>query len=285
MKPYPSDLTPARPDILRSKRIYGMWFGVALGLSFSIFSWGVDAYLLSKVHGLYPWLKFLVSALACMIIGGLTGWLSAKLDKPILSTLLWVIAASVFAWLTISIPVQITPRIFSFIEPDIKGLLHYTFYEEFLSRFGLAYVWIAIFVSLAGLLQIPLSDSAVFSTSVLGKLSPMLVSLVLMGICGTIVDGLNNELLRSPIFSVDSTIQFSIDHRGKEIDLLESRRMHLAALRTVQDLITPERKYMVSGYDEFLENIYILVKFEKAWVECQVINNQLSLCKQVGNTP
>ena len=283
MKPYPFDLISTRPDVLRSKHMYGMWFGAALGLFFSIFAWGIDAYLLSKINSLYPWLKFLVGGIACMSVGGLTGWLSARWDKPLLSFLLWAVAALIFAWLTIALPIQISPTVLGLMQPEIQGLLHYTYYEGFSTIFGLAYVWIAIFVSLAGLLQIPLSDSAVFSTSILGKLKPMLVTLALMAICGTIVDGLNNELLRSPIDALNSTIQYSIDHRGQEIDRLESRRMHLSALRTIEDLITPERRLIVSGYDEFLEQIQILVRFDKVWAECVVIYNQVSICNQVGN--
>src|SRR5215213_2592040 len=281
MKLHPPVLTVARPDVLRSKYVYGIWFGAALGLTFSIFAWGIDAYTLSQINGLYPWLKFLGGALPCMVAGGCTGWLAARLDKPILALLLWAIVASFFAWLTISLPLQITPRVLSLVAPDLSDLLHYTYYESFSSRVGIAYAWLAIFVSLAGLLQLPLSDSAVFSTSFFGKVSPMLVTLVLMAICGTIVDGLNNELLRSPVDSVDQTIQFLIDHQGEKIDVLQSRRMHLSALRTVEALITPERRYIVSGYDEYLEQVQ--ARFEHAWVECDLVVNQLISCQQVGN--
>jgi hypothetical protein len=161
--------------------------------------------------------------------------------------------------------------------------LHYTNYEAFSIRFGVAYIWIAIFVSLAGLLQIPLSDSAVFSTSFLGRMSPILFTLILMAICGTIVDGLNNEKLRSPVDAVNMTIQFMIDHQGEEIDPAVSRRMHLGALRNVADLITSERKFIVSGYDQLLEQVQVLARFEKAWVECDLVVNQLIKCEQVGN--
>src|SRR5215213_9235820 len=282
MKLHPPVLTAARPDVLRSKYVYGIWFGTALGLTFSVFAWGIDAYTLSQINGLYPWLKFLGGALPCMIVGGCTGWLAARLDKPILALLLWAIVASFFAWLTISLPLQITPRVLSLVEPDIQDLLHYTYYESFSSRFGIAYAWLAIFVSLAGLLQLPLSDSAVFSTSFFGKVSPILVTLILMAICGTIVDGLNNELLRSPVDSVDKTIQFLIDHRGEKIDVLQSRRMHLSAFRTVEGLITPERRLIVSGYDEYLEQVQVLAHFRDAWVECDLVVNQLISCQQVG---
>ena len=283
MKPFPVEILSARPDVMRAKHVYGIWFGVALGLTFSIFAWGLDAYALSQMNGLYPWLKFLGGVIPCTLIGALTGWLAARLEKPLFALLLWGAAATVFAWLTVSLPLQITPRILGLADPGIKDLLNYTYYEAFTSRLAVAYGWLAIFISLAGLLQIPLSDSAVFSTSLLGKVAPMLVTLILMAICGTVVDTLNNELLRSPIDTVDTTIQFILENRGKEIDVLEARRRHLGALRTVNDLITPERKFIVSGYDQFLEQVQVLARFEEAWVECELIANQLIFCEQMKN--
>ncbi len=105
----------------------------------------------------------------------------------------------------------------------------------------LAFIWISIFVSIGGLLQLPLSDTGVFSASIMGRLSPLVVAIVLMGICGTIVDGLNNELLRGPVQSMNATIQFYVDNLGKEIPAKESRHMHLGSLRAVQDLVTADR--------------------------------------------
>ena len=285
MKLYSSEPIYARSEVVRAKHVYGVWFGIALGLTFSIFAWGIDAYRLSLIHGLYPWIKFLGGAIPCMIVGGLTGWLAAVLDKPVLALLLWAVAASVFAWLTVSLPLQILPRILSWIEPGIRDLLHYTYYEVFSARFGVAYAWLVIFISLAGLLQIPLSDSAVFATSIFGKISPMLVTLVLMAICGTIVDGLNNELLRGPIDSLNTTVQFALDNRGKEVDPLQARQLHMGALRSVDESITPERRYFVSGYDQYLEQVQVLARFERAWVECKLITNQLIMCEKVKDIP
>jgi hypothetical protein len=274
-----------RPDVLRARRIYGIWFGAALGLTFAAFAWGVDAFLLSTMNSFYPWLKFVGGAIPATIVGALAGWLSARSARPGIAVLVWGAASLFFAWLTVMLPLQIAPRLLGMIDPEIQELLHYTYYPGFASRVGVAFVWIAIFVSLAGLLQLPLSDGAVFSTSLLGKVSPMLVGVVLMGISGSIIDGLNNELLRSPIDSLNLTIEFFVDHEGREIDVLESRRMHLGALRAVDDLITPERSLIVSGYDEYLGEVDVLVKFEEAWVECEVFYGQPINCKQVGPNP
>jgi hypothetical protein len=285
MKLSPSEIPADRTDIARFKHIYGLWFGIVVSLTFSIFAWGVDAYKLSQMNGLYPWLKFLVGLLPCMIAGGFCGWLSARSGKPLLALLYWVIAASVFAWLTVNLPLQIMPRILGLIEPALKDLLHYTYYEQFSFRLGVAFTWLGIFAALAGLLQLPLSDSAVFSTSIFGKISPILAAMILMAIAGNTLDNLNNELLRGPIEAINSTTQFFIDHRGEHIEPLQSRQMRLASLRTVQDLVTPERKFIISGYDEFLEHVQVLGRFQNAWVECDVIYNQPLSCKQVGGPP
>lgn len=270
-----------RSDVLREKRIYGIWYGAALGLSFSIFAWGVDSYLLSQTHSLYPWTKFIGGLIPCMVLGGLAGWISARLDKPLLALFVWAAVALSFAWLTVMLPLQITPRLLELLEPGIRGLLHYEYYPAFSARIGVAFAWLVIFVSIAGLLQLPLTDSAVFSMSILGKIAPMLVSLVLMGISGTIIDGLNNELLRTPVQTLDATIQFQVDHRGQEITPLESRRMRLGSLRAILELVTPNRQLIVSGYDEQLGEVTVLVKFDRAWVECQVFYGQPVNCKQV----
>ena len=275
-----------RPDVLQQKYRYGIWFGLFLGLGFAIFTWGIDSYTLSIHHGLHPWLKFAIGAVICMAVGGLTGWLSAKSNKPLYSALLWLAAGSVFAWLTVNLPLAILPKAMSIVEPQTSGLLHYTYYDDFGRRVLVAYIWVGIFIAIAGLLQIPLSDSAVFSTSFFGKLGPILISLILMAIAGTIVDnGLINEPLRASTVAIDNTIDFILDNRGKEVDQAESRKMHTGAFRAIDDLVTADHRVIVSGYDSLLGELNILVRFERDWVECKVIYNQPILCDVLEVSP
>ena len=279
-----SDLN-TRPEILLAKQRYGMWFGIAVGSAFAFFTWGIDAYQLNAVNGLHPWLKFVAGAIPAMLVGGFTGWLSAKLDKVIVALLLWALTAAFYAWLTLSVPLQIVPALFNFVEPGTRGLLHFVYYPDFVVRIGVAFAWILLFVSVIGLLQIPLSEPAVFSTTLFSKLIPVLFCFILTGICGTIVDGLNNEQPRLSVIAMNSTIQFFIDHQGKATDPTEARQKHVGSLRTIQNLVTPERKLTVSSYDEYLGEIDILIRFKSAWVECTVFYNQPSNCKEAAKTP
>jgi hypothetical protein len=272
-------LSTDRSDVVTAKQNYGIWFGAVLGFIFAAFAWGIDAYQLSQINSLYPWIKVACGVILCSTIGGLAGWLAAKFDKPIIALPIWIVAALLFAWLTIMIPLQLAPRLLTLIEPEIKGLLHYEYYPEFAARIGVAFTWIVILVAIAGLLQLPLSEGAVFSTSIVGKVAPMLVTLVLMGIAGTIIDGLNNELLRTPMQALDASIQFYVDHQTQDVDPADSRKMHQGALRMIKDSVSPRRQLTVSGYDAFLTEVDVLVRFDNGWVECQVFYGQPANCR------
>lgn len=259
-----------------------MWYGVMVGLSFAIFTWGVDGFILNNFHGLQPWLKFGIGAILCIVTGGITGWLSAKLSKALYSVLLWLVATSIYAWLIVNLPLVILPKVLVLLEPQTNGLLNYVYFDNFGSRVGVAYTWIAIFILLAGLLQIPLSDSAVFSSSLFGKITPFFVVIALMATAGTIVDnGLINEPLRGSTVAIDNTIQYILDNQGKEVDKTEARRMHTGAFRAISDSVTEQRKLIVSGYNEELGQINILIFFERDLVDCQVFYNQPITCKIV----
>jgi len=282
MKLQSVNLNSERPEILRARRNYGFWFGIAVGLGFSIFTWGTDAYTLSRYHGLQPWLKFIVGSILCTGIGGITGWLSARVGKSIYSLIFWLVAAYLFARLTINVPLKFVPQILSTLEPTTRGLLHYVYYAELGARFVVAYTWIGIFLAITGLLQIPMSDSAVFSNSLAAKMIPIVVSAILMSICGMIVDnGLINEPLRSAIEATDNTVQYVIDNRGKIVNPDEARKMHAGAFRTIPEMVTQERRMIVSGYDKTLGDVDILIKFKSSWVECKVLYNQPVSCKVI----
>ncbi|HET9588285.1 MAG TPA: hypothetical protein VFO91_05820 [Anaerolineales bacterium] len=284
MRPFQSDLGD-RPDIVHAKHVYGLWFGMAFGLAFSLTAWGMDAFWLDRANAILPWLKFVTGTVLCGLVGGLTGWLSARLNRSIWSVLLWLTAAYVFAWLTIWLPFRIMPRLLSILEPELQMFLNYPYYDEFSSRIGLAYLWIAIFAALVGLLQLPLSDSAVFSTSLLGRIIPIVVCFVLIGTSGLIVDGFNNGPLRSAVSTLHETIEFSLDQRGNEIDPAVFRRMHLGALRAIEDFVTPQRKLVVSGYDAIFGEVKVLVRFENADVECEVLYDQPVFCRTLTGLP
>ena len=274
------DFSEERPDVIRSKRIFGMLYGIMAGITFACASWGWDAYLLSRFHGYLPWFNLIVGMILCAAVGGILGWLTARTQSSLLGLVFWFIAAIFFAWLVVSLPLQIAPYIVSKINPQLGALLDYSKNIEFIFRFGVALAWIVPFALIMGITQLPITEPAVFSTSVLGKLKPFLFCMIVMGISGFVSDNLINEHFRSAIMGIDSTIQFVVDNKGNSnIDPALSRKMHARALSTVEEYVKDARHLFVGEYDEYLGEIHVMVNFDGTWVDCDVIYNQPSNCK------
>lgn len=275
-----------RPDVLHIKRRIGIVYGLAVGLSFAAASWGIDGYLLSRAYGLYPFLKFIIGAVICMIAAGIAGWFVARSEKALYGLPIYLGAAVVFAWLIVTLPFKIFPAAVSILDPETGSLLNYTIYEGFSSRFWIAVIWVSLFVALVGILQIPLAEPAAFSTSIFGKVAPLLVCSVVMFINGVIVDRLNNEPLRAAVLNMNNTIQYAVDHQGQAVDRDEARKMRLSSLRAIQEVIDEPRKLIVGSYDQYLDQIHVLVRFGTTWTDCIVVYNQPSFCQYLeGEAP
>jgi hypothetical protein len=282
MKPlnFPED-NSIKPSIMRERLRYGFFYGAVAGLAFAGVTWCWDAVLLTRSHALFPALKLVLGLASCWLVGGIAGWLVMRFDRGLAAILIWLGAALAFAWLVTFLPLQIAPRISVWLEPELQGLISYPDNATLVARLGLAFVWVAIFSAIVGALQLPLSDSAIFSTSTFNKIAPALVCIVIMGINGTVVDGLNNAPLRSGLLSVNDTIQFAVDHQNQTVDQKEALHMHLGALRNVREHINRPRKLIVGGSDEFLGEVIVLVRFGDVWVSCVCIYNQPTNCQVV----
>lgn len=268
--------------VLSAKRRYGARFGAVAGLAFALAAWGIDALQLSAAHAYYPWLKLVVGLVCCIPLGWLAGRIAARADRSLTAVIIWVVTAGVFSWLTVALPFQIAPALSIRFNPALQGLLHYTVYDEFQTRLGVGVVWMLIFGALIGVLQLPMSEPAVVSTSSLGRILPLLVCAILMFVPGYIIDSLNNEPLRNGLISIDTVIQYSLDHEGQAIDPQTARDQHLSVLRNIQDLVHKPRHLIVGKYDKLLGQIDVIVGFGDTYVDCTSFYEQPTFCKPVA---
>lgn len=273
--------TTIRKDILKSKHRFGMVFGIVAGLAFAAATWGGDAMIMSRIHAYQPWLKLLVGALVCAPVGGLSGWLSARLDKPLFSVLFWLAAAAAFAWLSTINSFRIFPSLIVQINPEFSSFINYTIYQNLATRTVLAYMWTGIFGILLGVLQLPLSEAAVFSATYGSKLIPLLVGTLVMVLCGAIVDNLNNEPFRSPVVAINRVVDFAIKTQGQEIDPKLAREMRRSTVRPIENWLDRPYYFIVGSFDRELGQIHVFANFGGEWADCTVVYNQPSLCRPV----
>ncbi len=271
-----------RPEVLRAQHRYGLFYGVMVGLLFAAVAWGVDAVLLYSAHAVQPWLKLIVGALVCAPVGGLAGWLTMRFERMLLSIPFWMVAGAVFAGMTVVLPMQIFPKLLVMLEPDLDGLIAYFMADVLIARFWVSFLWVAIFVTLAGVLEIPLGQPAAFSTSAMGKIAPILLCAVLMAIGGMVVDSDNNRPLRAAVIAMDDTLQFALEHQGQEIDPKVARDLHLASLRHITDLIGRPRELIIGKFDRFLDQVHIIIRFDgEILVDCLTVSDQPISCERV----
>ena len=274
------DSLNARLEIIRLKQKLGMLYGMIAGLAFAVSSWGWDGFMLSKSHAYFPWIMLITGVVFCSILGGIVGWVAARSDSSLLAALIWIISSLFFAWLMVALPLQITPLIVSKLDPQLGALLNYEKDTELAFRFGISLVWVVPFALIVGVTQLPVTEPAVFSTTIFGKITPFLFCIVVMGISGMITDNLINAHFRAAITSLDKTIQFVLDNKNNEnVDPALSREMHVRTLRTVEKYVQESRYLFVGSYDESLGDIHVLVKFDSQWVDCNVIYSQPLSCK------
>lgn len=274
-----------KPELSRKKQIAGLLYGLAAGLAFAIFAWGVDAILLARAHGAFTWVKFIPGLLICLLSGALAGWLTALFEKVWLSILIWLAQALLFAHLILWLPLKVAPAIIKLFNPALGDFLKYPYYPELQQNLWIGFVFIAAVSIVCALLENILVDQALFSSGRFAIIVPLVVSAMAFALIGKTTDTLLNKNLRDPILSVDKVIEFTIENDGKEVSKEVARKMRLFAFSQVENAITPQRKLILSNFDEMVGQVDVLVDFEGQWVKCPVIYNQVSVCSQVFVKP
>jgi hypothetical protein len=103
--------------------------------------------------------------------------------------------------------------------------------------------------------------------------------MILMFVTGLLVSGdMQFNAFRNTIVNVDENIQYLIDMRGQEIDRLTYRQRHLAAFRTVQDVLSEDRRLVIIHFDQLLESMDVLIDFDGQKVICSTYSAILLNC-------
>jgi hypothetical protein len=270
-----------RPELFQLKIKYGTVYGMIAGLAFALAAWGTDAYILYNAHVLNPWAKLLIGMIVCLIAGVLAGFVTARSDHWLVALSAWFAAGAVFAWQTVTLPLQTTQSLAAWLKPELAGLITASTWDELSGRFWLALVWISIFVLIMSVIQMAYVENAVFASNSLGRLAPFLLGTFFMISSGLMIDTFNNMPLRGSIRAMDQTIQFVIDHQRMETDPADARANHTGALRGILEIMTQDRSMVIGGYSADLGEINILVQFDESLVNCVVLYEQPSFCKQL----
>lgn len=274
-----------KPEMSRKKQMAGLLYGLAAGLAFAIFAWGIDALLLTRAHGAYTRVKFLPGIVICALSGALVGWLSMLVQRVWFTMLIWLGQALFFAHLILWLPLKVAPELIKIFNPALGEFLRYPYYPELQQNLWFGFVFIAAVSIVCALLEGILIDQALFSSGKFALIVPLVVAGMAFALIGKTTDTLLNKNLRDPILSVDKVIEFTLQNEGKEVPAETARKMRLFAFNQVEKAVTSERTLILSNFDEMMGQVDVLVDFDGQWVKCPVIWNQVSVCSLVSVTP
>ncbi len=254
----------------------GLVFGLLAGLAYGLAVWGWNALQLWQAAAEPAWLMAGVSILLVTGVGGLVGWLCARIDNAFVAFLAWVTVGVLFSWLAMQTNYHLINRVVELLYPEFGGLHVYPL-ESFIRLFrGVMFVIIGFASGLAGVFQLYLVEAAVNAGTTAGRVTIIIVNLVIFAAVGLISDYICQRPLREPLVSLAYSINEvkSAAAEGREPDGMSKR-----ALKVLGERINRPYK-MFSGTNDpnSLISGSVHLDFGGEWAMCTVFEGVLSYC-------
>ena len=255
-------------------------YGVIIGFTYALIYWGYDSLILLNSHVAYAWLQFVIGAICSVLIFSLAAILTYLTNRSLAGLVIWVLAARLVAELTIAIPLKIVPFIMKVFEPEIAIWVPAHSYSSTTDTWiTIAFIGLAIFCGILGLLQIVLVEQASSSQALFSRIMPFILSSIIIVIGSVMVINLVQERLQPAMVAVDDLITFAIDNQGVEVEPALSREMHYGAVRGVIDYIKTPYRLFFGDFDRTFTQIDIIIDFHGKWVTCKTVAGNITYCE------
>ncbi len=271
-------------QVQRTKRMYGLWFGLLAGLAFALGVWGLDALMLYRAHSEYPWIKLLLGLPFYLIIAGLVGWLTVKIDSGLLAFVLWMGTGLCFVFLASHMPYEGLSTFLARINPDYTRTTIYPFVESARMRMGLLYFIVGGLTAITSVLQFNFVEGALRASLPISRGLTLAAAMLVFAPIGLLTDNLINQPLRAPVVAVDLLLQNSKQAVDQPVTREKARLMGLRAVKPFGDLVSKPYTLVLGNYDpESQSETTVFVKFEEEtrtiWGSCYVIDAYPSFCQ------
>ena len=266
----------------KRRRLLGAIYGAAGGAVFALMTWGGDALGLASAHVGLPFGKFIPGLLAGLLLGTLTGWLSARVDKAFVSFLLWIGLSVALVWLLLFLQFDWMPQLIRIFEPaPYWENLNYPEVYGLGQAFMVGSIGLAILAGIAGLIEGLLIESAMQKQGAGGIVGMILVVGFLLGVSGYLMDNLIHPNFRDSAKGLDSLIHYAVSVEGQEVDPIVARAAHLKTMTDLgAEVFTRPHRLIVQSYDPvMLFQVDYIVDFGGELYSCTTVGNIPVYCK------
>lgn len=259
----------------------GLLFGVAAGVSFVLATWVRDGLTLAGVHGVLPWLKLGAGGLPVLLLAGMMGALTVRLDSRPAAFCLWLAMGAGLAWWVGYLPLHVVPAWLARTLPELAARTAYLDSGQVAVRIGFAQVSLAFVFGMLGLFVAHLVDDMTMADAPAGWLAPLAIGMGAALFAGLVADSLINDPFRAPVEVVDHLIEAKLADAQQPLSQQQRADLHLAALDTVTDHLTRPRRILLADYDDSLALTNVLIDFDGILVNCSLFELQPGVCTVV----
>jgi len=295
-------LTDPPDQLLRLGFLSGALAGGALALG----AYAPDAVAVGASHVRLVYPSLVAGSSTLIALGGLGGWLAAKLGKAWASMLVWLGTAALMMLLIGHLPYE--GRTLTVWFSDLRAWGRPVFPFDLTAGIGmvLAGFFTLLLFGALGLVQpyrleliggeveySPSVPPAATGTKTEGELAParrkgrlnargwflLLLPLPLVVGVGLINDDVVNRPLRVAPQQVYEAIHTGRTYAGDLFELSLERRDNYNAIKGVRDVMGQEFSLSIGGSDGMSDTVFVVADFDNgAWVTCRVVADTLSFC-------
>ena len=258
-----------------------MLVGLLAGVGYAMGSWLIESVMLYSAHGMFPFLRLVIGAAACGLVGLLAGWLSRRFSHVLANVIIWVLAGAVMNRLVLWINFPFMQKLLVWLEPQFSGLIQYPLDYGVNTRGTLMLVITMVASALIGLFANNTVEAGSTQEGVRRALSLLIWSGLFFAI-GLLAASMNTHPIRDAVVSLDQSIQFAIEHSGEDLSVQTQSRMGLFGLKSIQPFINQPYRLIPASYDTQLVFIQVLVDFADQKALCPVIRSNLGTCNLIN---
>lgn len=284
-RPYELDLNAPEHHTLPAYRRLGLLNGLLIGLALGLGAWALEMVRVARLPLPLAVPTLLFGMLLMTLLGGLVGWLSARIANTVVTVLLWLGAGLVAQFLLGYAPFFGRSLVVWLADPRFWG--RHIFPNTLGgTTSGLVLGGLIIFLVL-GVLALLQNYRLEGMMSEMGRrwlpngrvwwalLLPL--PLVFLASLAT-----NNVMSNPAATAADITHRAILQAQTIEGDLRDVPGVAdtgLMSLRPVQDRIDGPFSLGIAGVDSATSTVVITADFDSgAWINCRVINDQLTFC-------
>lgn len=264
---------------------FGLLNGLLIGLTLALGAWALDAVFSLTAPVRLGGPSLLLGALALGILGGLGGWLAARVGRSWAGGLIWLGVGWLMVIVIGHVPYEVRTLLVWVADRRSWGLPVYAFSDAAQAGMWLAAFFVLLLLGLLGFLQAYRLEGITAETEAGGRLGGrgwfmLILPLPLVLAVGLLTDNMVNSPLRVAPQLVHEVIRTGRTYPGDLFALSRQEGVNYNAIAGLQDKMSEEYTLSLGSIDlGAAETVYVVADFDNyAWINCRVVMDQVAFC-------